>query len=556
MTPTFTTAAIPLERLSESPLNYRSFFDEKRMVELTESIKLSGIKAPLLVRAIKDGKPWLDPGVDLLEADSYEIASGHRRFRASKRAGLSEVPVIVQQMTDDQFIELLSVEIVQHEGVHPLDEAAAFQNLLKRPGYDAAVIGARIGKEALYVQRRLSLLRMTAEARKAFFDNVGVNLAMAQILARLTPEDQKLALDRLTGKCQNWQAIKSSRQLQAFVTDELMMSLKKAPFDPKDPELVRGAGACGDCPKRTGFMPELFPDVEDGDICTDRTCFNKKKRAALTTTIFKFSQDHGFKPLLVSRNYEGSKEQFAGLPVISKSSYEVASKKKKCEFQKPALVVRGEEGLGKLIEVCANPRCKVHAGRYRHDETQAEVAARQKREFEEKLDKETRRGMLRAIVEAFERDPDSVARLEDLRLLAKKAFDGVRDQEYRKEMLTARGIDQVDGIEAWLRTAKPLALKTLALESALSRDLEYYGDAGNDKDEDPDDPDELTRAAKRWFVDVKAVRKQAEAGLKAKQKAEADRAAAALAAKEKKAQAKEAKGKTKAAAAAASVEEA
>lgn len=547
----FLTATLPLSQLSESPLNYRTFFDEKKLAELAESIKLVGIKAPLLVRAIKNGAPWLDPSADLLQADGYEIASGHRRFRASKLAGLDQVPVIIQSMTDDAFIELLSVEIVQHEGVHPLDEAKAFRNLLKRPGYDPDVIAARIGKDRLYVQRRLSLLRMTDEAQTAFMANDGVNLAMALILSRLTPADQKLALARLWDK-ESWKQIKSSRALQEFVDEELTMSLKKAPFDPEDPNLVRGAGTCGECEKRVGFMPELFPETTDHDTCTDRECFNKKKSAAIATIIYQFSLEHGFKPILVSSEYGSKLEPFAGLPVIGRRSYEEASKKKKCEFQKAAIVVRGDEGVGKQIEVCTNPKCKVHKGRYTFEAnaTPKQIAERDKREFEQKVDERTRRELLHAIIAAYERDPDMSARRDDLRLLAKKAFEGVRDQEYRKEMLLARGVDDAEGMAAWIAKAMPLALKSLTLESILSRELDYY--YGVDGEEDLDDPDELMRAAKRWHIDVKAVGKETEKALREKQKADADRAAAALKKKEEKA----AKANKKSSARAAAVEEA
>lgn len=288
-------AALPLEKLMESPMNYRTSFDETKLASLVDSVKSIGIRAPLLVRPIAAGKPLLSG--DLLAADAFEIAAGHRRFRAAGRAGLAAAPCIVSAMTDEVFIETLYVDNLQRADIHALEEAAGYRELLKRPGYDAHVIAAKVAKTVIHVQRRLSLLKLTPECKRAFEQNV-INPAMALILARLTPEWQKSALELLTHK-NDWNRINSSRKLQAWVEDEILRPLKKAPFDPKNAELVPAAGSCVECPKRTGFMPELFPEVKSHDTCTDPRCYQAKTQAALLIKIEDATKKNGGEELVL-----------------------------------------------------------------------------------------------------------------------------------------------------------------------------------------------------------------------------------------------------------------
>jgi ParB family transcriptional regulator, chromosome partitioning protein len=534
--PNIVYANVPLAKLMESPLNFRRHFDEGKLAQLAANIKTIGVRSPLLVRPIKDGKPWLDAGADLLAADAFEIGSGHRRYRASKTAGLESVPAVIQAMTDDAFIETLSVEILQHEDVHPLDEAGAYQDLLKRPGYDAHVIAARTGKDALYVQRRLSLLRLITDVRKAFMDGP-LNLAMAQIVARLTPDDQKEALRRLmVVEKDDWDAIRSSRELQKWVSEELMMSLAKAPFDPSDPDLIPAAGTCEQCPKRTGFMPELFPGIEATDTCTDRKCFEAKKSAGLLVKIREIQKKGGAEPLLLSTSYEYKAAPYEGRPVIGSGKYTEVKKGKKpeCEFQKDAIVVRGRDGIGKTIEVCVNPRCPVHAGRNAAAASlsKEERAAREKREFDQAVDDAVRLALIQRLMAQFY---PGLLKEADYRLLAKLMFQKCGNSDSRRAMSKARtGTEEghFNGgslMAAWIREASEESLFGLIFESALYEGLDFYG-----ADDDADEPDELLWAARRWGISVDLVRAEIEADLYAKKKAAAENTAKAVAKKGRK----------------------
>ena len=95
---------IPLSQLRESTLNPRRHYNEQALDELAASIREQGLLTPPLVRPAPDG--------------NFEIAAGHRRFRASQRAGLTEIPVIVREMTDQQFLEVMTIENLQREDIH------------------------------------------------------------------------------------------------------------------------------------------------------------------------------------------------------------------------------------------------------------------------------------------------------------------------------------------------------------------------------------------------------------------------------------------------------
>jgi ParB family transcriptional regulator, chromosome partitioning protein len=532
--PTVLYSQIPVARLMESPLNNRVHFDKAKLAGLAANVKALGrIVAPLLARPIKDGQPWLDPDADLLTADSFEIAAGHRRYRAAKMADLEFAPVVIQCMTDDIFIETLTVENLQREDVHPMDEAKGYQMLLARPGYDAHVIAAKIGKEVPYVVRRLSLLRLIPAARKAFWANA-INTAMALILARLTEEDQKEALGKLlVPELRNptaWQKqhplqadIRSSVALNTWVTNELMMDLKSAQFDILDAELVPKAGACPECPKRTGYQPSLFNEIKGKDLCTDRVCFAAKKAAATAAQLVEITAaNDGVAPVLIATEYC---HQNGGTKIHGSGSWTEVKKKTRCEFTKVGLVVQGRERVGKTIDVCTNPRCPVHAGRHgREPESVEEIEKRQKVERDNKIDASTRQIVLDQTAAAF--DPKK-ATAEDMRILAVLAYQKFGNSESRKAMSKAR-TGKADGYltretfdeeaghtkekpETWLAKASASELLRLAFESALYESLSFYNYGGRE--------DNLMLSAARWKVDPKAIRAQVASDLRTKEKA-------------------------------------
>jgi ParB/RepB/Spo0J family partition protein len=175
--------AMPIDFLQESPNNPRKRFRAESMRELEESVRAKGVVTPLLVRRA--------PG---RAAEVYEIAAGHRRYRAAVAAGRPTVPVLIREMEDAEFLELLVMENDQREDVHALEEASGYQALLGLKGYDVAKIAARVGRSPKYVYDRLKLLELVPDAQALFLRDL-FSAGHAILLARLKPEDQKRAIE-------------------------------------------------------------------------------------------------------------------------------------------------------------------------------------------------------------------------------------------------------------------------------------------------------------------------------------------------------------------------
>jgi len=171
---------LPLASLTESPNNPRRTFEEAALNELAESIKTQGILAPLVVRPV---------------GQRFEIVAGARRYRAAHLAGLETAPVRIVELTDAQALETSIVENLQRRNVHPLDEAQGFAALmrLEEPKYSIEQIGAKVGKNPVYVASRLRLVELAPAVVEAFAkDEIGVGHAL--LLAKLQPEQQEEAL--------------------------------------------------------------------------------------------------------------------------------------------------------------------------------------------------------------------------------------------------------------------------------------------------------------------------------------------------------------------------
>lgn len=175
---------LPVAQLQESPLNPRRHFSVDALAELSSSIRKVGILTPLIARP---------------NGEHYELAAGHRRLRAAKMAGLLTAPVLVRAMDDATFLEVMTVDNLQRDDLHPLEEAQGFRSLMEASiGYNIGKIAERTGRSVSYVYDRLKLLRLAPLAQELFLEN-RFTVAHAVILARLTPDLQEIAIDPSLG---------------------------------------------------------------------------------------------------------------------------------------------------------------------------------------------------------------------------------------------------------------------------------------------------------------------------------------------------------------------
>ena len=175
---------IPLERIRESTTNPRRVFDETKLREFADNIRLHGVLQPVLVRPAPDGADGM-----------YELVAGARRFRASKLTGKSTIPATVRDLSDSECREIQLIENLQREGIHELDEGIGYRSLmdLKPDFYTVETIAAQVSRSPSYVKGRISLADLIQPIQTAFYDRK-LTVAHALEIARLQPKDQERAL--------------------------------------------------------------------------------------------------------------------------------------------------------------------------------------------------------------------------------------------------------------------------------------------------------------------------------------------------------------------------
>ncbi len=139
---------LTIDDISANPHQPRIRFDDDAIRELADSIKVSGVLQPILVRKAADG---------------YEVVAGERRLRAARVAGLTEIPAIIREVSERDMIEMALVENIQREDLNPIEEAKAYLQLSEHSGLTHDQISERVGKQRVSVTNTLRLLTLPAE---------------------------------------------------------------------------------------------------------------------------------------------------------------------------------------------------------------------------------------------------------------------------------------------------------------------------------------------------------------------------------------------------------
>ena len=143
------TTELPIEAISPNPFQPRKRFDDTTLRELADSIKVSGVLQPLLVRRAGPG--------------DYQLVAGERRLRAAQMVGLKKVPVVVKDVDDRAMMEMALVENIQREALDPIEEARAYQTLIEKVGLTHEKLSERVGKQRVTITNSLRLLSLPAE---------------------------------------------------------------------------------------------------------------------------------------------------------------------------------------------------------------------------------------------------------------------------------------------------------------------------------------------------------------------------------------------------------
>ncbi len=170
---------IDINLISPNPKQPRTVFDEEQLAELALSIKEVGLLQPPVVRSIGNG--------------NYQLIMGERRYRASKLAGLKSIPVIIRQTPDDQLLREALVENIHRSQLNPLEEGAAYQQLLNDFGYTHDELADRLGKSRPAITNTMRLLNLPASVQRRVAAGV-LSAGHARALLSLTDEKEIEAL--------------------------------------------------------------------------------------------------------------------------------------------------------------------------------------------------------------------------------------------------------------------------------------------------------------------------------------------------------------------------
>lgn len=143
---------LPIEMLKASPNNPRKHFADAELDELANSIRDKGLLQPIVVRPLAGGE--------------YEIVAGERRWRASQRAGIHDVPVVIRELSDGEALEIALIENIQRTDLNPLEEARAYGLLMQQFSYTQQQLAESIGKSRSHIANTLRLMNLPDSVRK------------------------------------------------------------------------------------------------------------------------------------------------------------------------------------------------------------------------------------------------------------------------------------------------------------------------------------------------------------------------------------------------------
>jgi len=189
---------LAIEAIQPNPAQPRVIFESEPLGELAGSIRANGIIQPLIVRRHDGG---------------YQLIAGERRWRAAKLAGLTEVPVVIQEVADPKMLELALIENLQREDLNPIETANAYDRLGRELGLSHEEIGTRTGKDRSSIANMIRLLKLPTEVQQLLAEH-RVSMGHARAILGLQTAEQQIEIAEKAAA----QGL-SVRQVEALVRD-------------------------------------------------------------------------------------------------------------------------------------------------------------------------------------------------------------------------------------------------------------------------------------------------------------------------------------------------
>jgi len=256
---------LPLDRISVQPgFNTRTYFDEKSIDELAESIRAAGcVIQPIAVRP--------DPGQD----GHYRIIAGERRWLAARKAALVAIPAVVRDVSDREALLINALENKDRENLSAAEEAVLVRRMVDAMEGDRDEAARQLGFSRKIVDARLLLLNATPEVREALAAR-RIKIGHAELLAVLPQDKQGKGLASVIEKSMTVEELRRHVDLYA-------LNLKSAIFD---------TTGCRECSSNTSLQSSLF-EVHVGEgRCTNRECFEEKRTAAVQLRLAELKQSY------------------------------------------------------------------------------------------------------------------------------------------------------------------------------------------------------------------------------------------------------------------------
>ena len=170
---------LAIKKIIANTYQPRTEFDEAALLELTESVLVHGVLQPIMVRPRGEGR--------------YELIAGERRFRAAQAAGLTQIPAVIREMTDEESLTVALIENIQREDLNAMEAARGYKQLLDQFGLTQAELSRQIGKSQSTIAYALSLLRLPQEMQESISSGK-LSMEHGKVLLSVADQEKRLSL--------------------------------------------------------------------------------------------------------------------------------------------------------------------------------------------------------------------------------------------------------------------------------------------------------------------------------------------------------------------------
>lgn len=346
---------IALKEISVSKFNPRKHFDDKKMEDLTASIKEKGIIVPVIVRKAKEG---------------YELVCGERRYRASEKAGLKCIPALIKELTDQQALECQVIENLQREDINSIEEAQGFNALLTQFKYTQEKLANEIGKSQGYIASRLALLDLREDFQE---DLISGALAPGHVKYLMVCAKSEKVLDGIRKRLKETKEQPTVRDFEVLVNDAIAHGTK---------DLVKSSYGGGpefdtkDC-KTCEFNRSVRRWPGQEKRCFNPECYKTKQAAALKNKNERIRAK-------IDKGQVVPDDDLKGVEDLSGHRCNFDKKTcKKCEKRKAVITKDSYSNKKVTKEVCTDKECFAR----KNQEAVAAEEQKQKEEFKKTVAK-------------------------------------------------------------------------------------------------------------------------------------------------------------------------